>query len=477
MFDVLGIAPTHDARAIRRAYAAALKQIDQHVQQDAFERLRAAYEHALEWAKRQTPDPAPAPAHDTDPVAVDPATAMATDPAPSAEPAPPPAALDFGLRQPRQQVQVKVHAPGSEDLPASPRREVRQRARAIEEWVRALMQAEKADLPETWKRLQADPAMQHLDAGHELSEALMRALAVNPYGKMALFRQASERYAWDEIGTSISDRRGVPPLVQQLAEEKSAWQRFTPDFRKQHERVLHKVQDNGSPSVRQAVRCAPYIQRMQSQIPLWFALRVPAARLQAYAAAAGKASSRALANADKPSLLASTWRFVRDWWWFLLVGAVILIGIFGDRAPAPARDTHPAASLGQATRLPTPPPMDDMHKFELLLQSPLHERHYQLRGDGSDAKNPKHRLLVIVPDPSMQLRRAGTTVIELQIASWGTVTATVAQSSGVADLDRSALQAAQRVTVKGTVPVGGLTLRMPYEFRLTGKPPQSGAGR
>lgn len=30
--------------------------------------------------------------------------------------------------------------------------------------------------------------------------------------------------------------------------------------------------------------------------------------------------------------------------------------------------------------------------------------------------------------------------------------------------------AAQRVTVKGTVPVVGLTLRMPYEFRLTGKP-------
>jgi hypothetical protein len=47
MWDVLAIAPTDDAKAIRRAYAARLREIDPDREREAFARLRAALEWAL----------------------------------------------------------------------------------------------------------------------------------------------------------------------------------------------------------------------------------------------------------------------------------------------------------------------------------------------------------------------------------------------------------------------------------------------
>jgi len=50
---VLGLAPTQDLSAIRRAYAVRLKAIDAASDPEAFRRLRGAYEWALSWAKFQ----------------------------------------------------------------------------------------------------------------------------------------------------------------------------------------------------------------------------------------------------------------------------------------------------------------------------------------------------------------------------------------------------------------------------------------
>ncbi len=467
MFDILGIAPTHDARAIRRAYAAALKQIDQQSQQDAFERLRGAYERALAWAKHQAQaDSAPtpiAPAADADTE-----TAAAPLPAP-AVPAPP----DFALRQPAQKMQVKVHPPGADDWQAGTRREARHRARAVEQWVQPLMQADADGLAKVWQDIEADPIMQHLDSGHELSNALMRALAASPYGKMALFRQASKRYAWAEIGTGAGDRRGVPTLMHQFAQEQAAWQRFTRAFRSQHESILRKLQRQASPSRRMVKRWAPYVQRMQSQIPFWFALQVPADHMRAFAAVAdtlprntGQAPTGGLAGA---------WLFVRKWWWWVLMGSVILASVLKDPPPPRKPDIHaPGLStpIGQTAARLAPLPVDDMARLERLPGAPAGERHYVLRGPIPGAQDPTRNLLLIVPDPDLVPRYTGTTIVELQVSSWASITVTVAQSSGITDLDRGALAAAQRVRVQGIVPAGGLTLRIPYEFAPPAKRPK-----
>ena len=53
MWDVLGIDPTDDPKAIRRAYAARLRQMDPDREREAFARLREALEWAL--AARRPP--------------------------------------------------------------------------------------------------------------------------------------------------------------------------------------------------------------------------------------------------------------------------------------------------------------------------------------------------------------------------------------------------------------------------------------
>lgn len=59
-WEELGIGPTQDAAAIRRAYAARVKKVNPEDQSDAFQRLRAAYEFALQIASRSASRAAPA---------------------------------------------------------------------------------------------------------------------------------------------------------------------------------------------------------------------------------------------------------------------------------------------------------------------------------------------------------------------------------------------------------------------------------
>ncbi len=67
VWDTLGIAPTDDARAIKRAYAQRLKQKRPEDDAEAFQRLRHAYEWALHWAE-QAADEAAVVAADSNPV-------------------------------------------------------------------------------------------------------------------------------------------------------------------------------------------------------------------------------------------------------------------------------------------------------------------------------------------------------------------------------------------------------------------------
>ncbi len=79
MWDVLAIAPTDDPKAIRRAYAARLRQIDPDRDRETFARLR----QALEWALARAKEPARRP-----PSVPEPADDPILDPAPADHPAP-----------------------------------------------------------------------------------------------------------------------------------------------------------------------------------------------------------------------------------------------------------------------------------------------------------------------------------------------------------------------------------------------------
>ncbi len=60
IWEILGIRPTEDKRAIRRAYAQACRTCHPEDQPEEFRQLHQAYEQALTWAKAQKEEPAEA---------------------------------------------------------------------------------------------------------------------------------------------------------------------------------------------------------------------------------------------------------------------------------------------------------------------------------------------------------------------------------------------------------------------------------
>jgi hypothetical protein len=86
MWEQLGIEPTSDPKAVRRAYAQRLHAIDGDLDPGAFKNLRAAYEQALrhcEFASRRQARAAPQPAQQ--PIAVAPTAPVQRPPEPSGE--------------------------------------------------------------------------------------------------------------------------------------------------------------------------------------------------------------------------------------------------------------------------------------------------------------------------------------------------------------------------------------------------------
>lgn len=469
MFDVLGIAPTSDAKAIRRAYAAALKQIDQQTQQAAFEQLRAAYERALAWARHHQDQPAPGEIDAARPEAE--AVADAAGQTPAQEAAPPeaatPAAVDFRMNQPQVKVHVQTHADG----PESTRRMARQRTRAIERWVQALMLADATQLDDLWRQIQADPALLHLDAADEMSAALLHALAQRPDGRMALFRDASARYGWNQAGFQLHGRPGVPALVDQLEQERAIWRGHARAYRKGHERVIKLLQKTPAPSWRLARRVAGHIHRMRNQVPLWFTLQVPPGRHEAYLDAAIRVPRYALA-------LDSITAFVRNWWWLALIVLVVANGVYKDGVFKELYPKPGTEQKTQATGLRLPSAQSDRKVDERIT---ITQEALRPNGDRvfliSDSivpttRNFARRLIVPpmnYPSSSALKNQEGQVVLGLHLSAAGVTDAWVIKSSGFSEIDQGALWTLRRGRTEGDFPPSGNVVQFTVTFTSSKK--------
>ncbi|MGE8637640.1 MAG: TonB family protein [Achromobacter sp.] len=465
MFDVLGIAPTSDAKAIRRAYAAALKQIDQQTQQAVFEELRAAYERALAWARHHQDQPEPG--------GIDPARpeAEAAGQPPAEETAPPqagaPAGVDFRVNQPQVNVHVQTHADGPENT----RRMARQRTRAIERWVQALMQADATQLDDVWRQIQADPALLHLDAAEEMSAALLHALAQRPDGRMALFRDASARYGWNQAGLKLHGRPAVPALVDQLEQERAIWRGHAHAYRKAHERVIKLLLKTPAPSWRLGRRVAGHIHRMRNQVPLWFTLQVPPGRHEAYLDAAMRVPRYAL-------VLDSITAFVRRWWWLALIVLVVANGVYLEGKPKGLASQSGTEQQALAARglLPSSPSDRKVDERLTITQEALRPN-----GDRvfliSDSivpttRNFARRLIVPpmnYPFSSALKNKEGQVVLGLHLSAAGVTDAWVIKSSGFSEIDQGALSTLRRGRTEGDFPPSGNVVQFTVTFTSSKK--------
>lgn len=459
MFDVLGISPTRDSKAIRRAYSVALKQIDQQTQQAAFERLRAAYERALDWASH---------AHDAQVDGVDslanPEPSTAADTSTPAQPTAAtatPATVDFRPQQPQMEVQVR-HGDNENG-----RRLARQRTRAISRWVQALMQADDRSLASLWTKIDADPALLHLDAAYEMSSALMNALTERPDGRLQLYREASARYGWEQQELRLPGRNTVAPLVQQLEEERAIWRRHRRDYRKEHERVIRRMRRDANPSWRKARRNLAALHRMNNQVPLWLALQMPRGRRQAYLDAAMRVPRYAL-------VLAAIRAAVRKWWWKVLLAGIFIGVVVSELTKSPSDIKSNTPALGQTGN--RPPLTQPGQKWLVLVPEtvrPSGEQVYLIRDTSApSAGNFQRRLIVprpVYPFFADLMKQQGTTVIGLKIFPSGRVEASVDRSSGSPDLDEAALAAARLVRIEGDLPAHVSMTQIPITFTQTRK--------
>lgn len=447
IFTVLGITPTADTRAIRRAYAQRLKTLDQHTQAGEFEALRRAYETALDWARN-----AGAAAEAQEPAAPAPDAGNPADP--ESAPQPPAALADipasgYAPRQPQQTVrQVPRHATW---------RAARERRRIVDESIAELMQAEPQALPAAWKRLTSQPGLESLDAMADFGDRLLEHIAERPDGQYALYSLGQRQFHWEHAAYRPRTPRAAEWL-QRYIEERELWERQPRKQRLQNERAIERMRRHPSPGWRRANRAHPVIYFVSRHMPLWWRLHVPAALARHY--------EQAL---QSPPLLVRGLRKLQGsgigwpkWYVWIFVG--ILANGLHAWSTQSQRPTASQARPQQTQAAPKPQaPADQLQPITSFAGG---KRAYRITGPVAGG-NPNGQALLEVPIPAYPKNgwgARGTVYITLTVTSWGEVQAAVSQSSGSRPLDSAALAAAQGARVDGKLAYS-LTARLPFEFR------------
>ena len=202
--EELGVSTAADARAIRRAYAMRLKQIDQATQPDAFIRLRSAYELALTWRQNTPLKPDAATVVDSDPTTGYSERAVPAYPSAdsSDKPAPTPDV------EPRRTAPAQTIAAEQLSIPPSPTRTVEQiplpsphdEAAAI---MRRMQERLNQGEPPTKVLGEAIKALHQcsLAAQPAFEAILIDGLAQQHLSnRLALFQAAVEQLQWEEVG-------------------------------------------------------------------------------------------------------------------------------------------------------------------------------------------------------------------------------------------------------------------------------------
>lgn len=325
-FARLGIAPTSDQKAIRRAYAAALKRIDQAADPEGFAALRGAYEFARVWAELQHADPDGLPSASQDGStdlawqAAAPERGTSLDgereilhathgTAHAAEP------LQTGPQAPRPSHDV---SPASEAYvhadPQPPSRA--ELEEGIARWTQRLMQAPDAEVAQTLDSALADVMLGHLEARDALARSVAQALREQPDGRLALFNTARRMFDWNGVGAAFPHDLELSSWVAMLLDQIEHYSHLPLPLRVRLDAVLVLAHRLAAPDPVQALWHGKDFERLLSHAPDLMVLDLGQARIQAWRDASARC---ARVRAGRQWLIANKMK--------LALAAVCLMGL------------------------------------------------------------------------------------------------------------------------------------------------------
>lgn len=271
-FQHLGIAPTPDKKVIKRAYAHALKKIDQGHEREAFQTLRRAYEQALHFADTWEDD-------EEEPVEQDALTFAVA-----------PEHLVFDLRDILESpgpTADEVIAPTVEDEfehpPAPAHDELRDSLLATREWIEALFLADEDSRAEVvLEQALDDPRMTHLDSQSQFEAQLADRLYQDHEGRVALFNAVAARFEWTERNSRSWGSPAATQWIWQVVNQDVQWHEQGKAAQTLQSAALRAINLTTTPSSADAFKYTPILEDVLEQFPEWFALRVTSSRLHAW---------------------------------------------------------------------------------------------------------------------------------------------------------------------------------------------------
>ncbi len=288
-FERLGIAPTRDVKTIKRAYAVALKAIDQATEREAFERLRQAYEQALAWAARAEEADAEGDesdeAEDEDSEQEDDhGDQRAPDIALPAAPLPDPRRMDA----PPPPTEPTA-APPVVPAPVTPAPD--DARQALRHWTEQLRDAPPANVAAVLEAALADPRLLHLDSHAQLEARIAGLLHSDPIGRAVLFDTAAARFHWTDRNARPFASTDAAHWISRVINQSLQWQAQKSSTIDLQRKALDTVTKVASPDAEQTRRFAEVLADMAGDFPDWFALHLGKqghAHLQAWQAVNAK---------------------------------------------------------------------------------------------------------------------------------------------------------------------------------------------
>lgn len=241
---VLGVTTDADARAIKQAYAALLKRIDQAADPAAFARLREAYEQALAFVDGKT---ASKPAVATPTIATEAVTDVAesrTTPAPTAE-----------------------EPPTADDLTHT--------LRLAEGFALAAQRATSEQLRPMLDKAIAGLRRGYLDAAGRFEERLIDMLMAGAVGnRSAIFTALREAFHWEELGRLAAlGTRGR--WIEAVMTQEDAWHQVQ---LKKRAPILNTLREAEAPLTQDLMRSWPRVRGALDEFPQYLSLYLHPAR-------------------------------------------------------------------------------------------------------------------------------------------------------------------------------------------------------